>query len=207
MVDHGWADLLPDPPNDAWMNEAVCITKTARALRKRATYKTGTIIELEAYLLRAIVERLQARVVVEVGTYIGTSTRAMASGSTVSKVYTCDFSNDCLPSDAVIHTFPKVSSTDMLRHLAKKGVRADFCFFDGVLSEDDVSLLLKVTHEQTVLSVHDYTYGAKRSKKEIDYKFVARKGVQNTQLIASAFPTHRLVPPMPGTTLAVMVLA
>lgn len=207
MVDHGWAGLLPDPPNHAWMNEAVYIAKSARGLRKRAEYKTGTILELEAYLLRSIVEHLKARVVVEVGTYIGTSTRAMAAGSTVSKVYTCDFSNDCLQHDAVIHTFPKVSSMDMLRHLAKKGVRADFCFFDGVLSEDDVALLLKVTHEQTVLSVHDYTYGAKRSKKEIDYKFVARKGVQNAQLIASAFPNHRLVPPMPGATLALMVPA
>jgi predicted O-methyltransferase YrrM len=205
MVPHGWSKLLPSPANDEWLNEAVRIDKKADKLRARATYDTGTILQLEAYLLRALVERLQARVVIEVGTFIGTSTKAIASGSTVEAVYTCDCSNDCVKATRVIRTFPRINSTVMLQQLAKRGVRADFCFFDGALTQRDVDLLAQTTHERTVFAVHDYTYGAKRRKKQTLYVMVARKGIGNVELLRQAFPRHQLLEPIAGTTLAVLL--
>ena len=42
-------------------------------------------------------DHMGARVVIEIGTFVGLSTTALASGPTVEAVYTCDASNDCLP--------------------------------------------------------------------------------------------------------------
>lgn len=179
----------------------------AELRRGAATYDTGSIAESEALLLMALAERLRARVVLEVGTFIGTSTTAMAAASTVEAVYTCDVSNDCLPSSVAIRTYPKQTSTTMLRDLVKRGVQADLCFFDGVLNDVDVALLMRVTHPETVYAVHDYTYGPKiRTKRGVvTHEIMPRKGIGNIRLLQPLLSAHRLVEPMTDTTIAVLV--
>jgi hypothetical protein len=181
----------------------------ADAERRRAVadYDTGSILETEAFALSVIAEHLKARIVIEVGTFIGTSTEALAAANTVEKVYTCDVSNDCLPPTPAIQTYPRLRSTDMLRRLVALEVDADLCFFDGVLSAEDVALLARVTHPRTVYALHDYNYGPKIRRKggAVYLETVPRKGIGNAQLLQPRLPNHVLIEPAEGTTLALLV--
>ena len=180
------------------------LTSGAEDRRARAEYDTGSITEDEACLLFSIAELTNARTVIEVGTFIGTSTTAMAGAIGVDVVYTCDVSNDCLPEQDWIRTYPKRTSTDMLRDLVAKGVKAGLCFFDGTLSEEDVNLLEKVTHERTVYAFHDYNYGPK-IRKGGKHEIMPRKGIGNVRLLQPRLPKHRLIEPFEGSTLALLV--
>jgi hypothetical protein len=179
----------------------------AELRRVRADYDTGSITEQEAVSLCALAEFIKARVVIEVGTFIGTSTEALAAAKTVEKVFTCDVSNDCLPPTAVIQTYPRLRSSDMLRRLVALEVDADLCFFDGVLSAEDVGLLARVTHPRTVYALHDYNYGPKIRRKggAVYLETVPRKGIGNAALLQPRLPTHVIVEPAEGTTLALLV--
>ena len=173
----------------------------AEARRAAADYNTGSITAVEATLLRSLAEHVGASVVIEIGTFIGASTHALAASDGVAAVYTCDASNDCVQSDGIITSFPRASSTQMLRALVSRGVRADLCFFDGVVQKADLSPLARLCGPQAVFAVHDYNYGPKiRSSGAV--VTVPRKGIGNIQAIASQWPTHVLTEPMAETTLA-----
>jgi predicted O-methyltransferase YrrM len=176
------------------------LASDAEQRRSVASYNTGSILATEAQMLLDAVQRLCARVVIEVGTFVGLSTTALASGPTVEAVYTCDASNDCLPATATIRTYPKQSSTQMLRDLVARGVKADLCFFDGTVTPADVPLLAHVTSQDTVFIVHDYNHGPKWRKKQL--VTVPRKGIGNVELLRKSFPSHVVVDPLPDTTLA-----
>jgi predicted O-methyltransferase YrrM len=194
---------LPVARNPLWLSEVRDIARDAEARRQLADYDTGSISEYEAYLLRALATFLQAHVVIDVGTFIGTSACALASALTVQLVYTCDASNDCLPSSVAIETFPKTTSLEMLRELKTRCVKADLCFFDGVLRDEDADLLAKVTHPKTVFAVHDYNYGPKIRKHGMET--VPRKGIGNIRLLQPRWPEHVLVEPLPDSLIALLV--
>lgn len=179
----------------------------AEARRVHSDYNTGSITAFEAGLLWALADATHARTVVEVGTFIGTSTVALSRGADVRDVYTCDSSNDCLPATDVLHPYPRWTSTEMFHHLVKIGVQADLCFFDGVLRRDDVRLLQAITHAGTVCAVHDYNHGPKirRHGSREWTEIVPRKGIGNIDLLRTWVKGHRLVPPEPETTLAVLL--
>jgi len=196
-----WASLAADSRVDAARVRQMCAEADAR--RVQADYDTGSITALEAGLLWSLAETVRAHVVIEVGTFIGTSTSALAAASCVERVYTCDVSNDCLPSTDVIKTFPKQTSTEMLKRLSARGVSADLCFFDGVLTPEDVALLGTVCRFDTVFAVHDYNYGPKIRKHGLET--MPRKGIGNVGLLKRMWPAHALVLPLPETTLAALV--
>lgn len=200
-----WSFLAP--PSDAMRAEVRQLAVDADARRLRADYATGSILESEALALWALAEFVKARVVIEVGTFIGTSTTALAMGSHVESVFTCDISNDCLPSFGVVRTYPKQSSTQMLRDVKRRGVRADLCFFDGVLSPTDADLVTEVTHDRTVFAFHDFNFGPKqRTARGVTYlETVPRKGIGNVNLLKPRLWKHTLVQPQPDTTLALLV--
>lgn len=178
----------------------------AEQRRVRADYDTGSITEHEAFCLLSLAQYLSARVVIEVGTFVGLSTVALASASTVEAVYTCDASNDCLPATDVIHTYPKHNSTEMLSDLIGRRVRADLCFIDGVLAVPaDVVLLSGLTHRETVFAFHDYNYGSKiRKGGKLEHN-IPRKGIGNVQALQPHLPNHVLIEPQPETTLALLM--
>lgn len=180
------------------------ILQDSERRRRFADYDTGSVTGFEAFCLLALVQACQARVVIEVGTFIGVSTRALALGALVRAVYTCDASNDCVPPTDVIRPYPKRSSTAMLQDLVRLEVRADVCFFDGVLREGDADLLMRVTHPDTVYAFHDYNYGPKL-RKGGRLETVPRKGIGNVHVLRPLLPTHVLIDPQPETTLAVLV--
>lgn len=196
-----WASVAPVVPSSICLSFIEQIATAADARRVRADYDTGSVTAYEAYLLWSLAFR--ARVVIEVGTFIGTSTHALAAGNAVQAVYTCDVSNDCLAATDVIHPYPKVTSTVMLMDLCKRGVRADLCFFDGVLNLRDADLLRNVTHLETVFAFHDYNYGPKQRKRGLET--MPRKGIGNVNLLRPHLPAHVLIEPRPETTLALLV--
>lgn len=187
-----------------WRDAVRQIVIQAEPRRAQADYNTGSIAEDEACALLALAAYINAKTVIEIGTFIGTSTLAMAAAPTVTRVYTCDASNDCLPATERVRTYPKQSSTVMLADLKRQGVRADLCFFDGVLPEDDLPWLWKVTTPETVYAVHDYNYGPK-IRKSGALETVARKGVGNVRVLQPHLPGHVLVKPQPDTTVAALV--
>lgn len=172
--------------------------------RRFADYDTGSITGYEAFCLLALAEYLHAKVVIEVGTFVGLSTMALAEATAVEAVYTCDASNDCLKSTETIRTYPRRTSTDMLRDLAKRQVRADLCFFDGVLMPPDVDLLQRVTHPETVYAFHDYNYGPK-IRKGGTREMMPRKGIGNVRALQPVLYGYVLIEPQPETTLALLV--
>jgi predicted O-methyltransferase YrrM len=206
VVDSYWASLKVSADI---RSRVAALAVDAEARRAQADYNTGSILESEACLLAVLSERLKARTIIEVGTFIGMSTTALALGSAVESVYTCDGSNDCLPATTVIRTYPKRTSTHMLRDMGQLGVSADLCFFDGVLQQADSSLLRGLVHDQTVYAFHDYNYGPKvRCRHGRQFmETVPRKGIGNVGLLQPWLSNHRLVEPLPDTTLALLVPA
>lgn len=199
-----WAKALPAELDGRWMADAQRIALDADTRRVRADYDTGSILPFEAYMLRALADHLAAQVAIEVGTFIGTSTMALAAASSVHAVYTCDVSNDCLGHRPKVTSFPKVRSTEMFRRLVALGVCADLCFFDGVLEEQDIALLAALCHPRTVFAVHDYNFGPK-IRKNGARETMPRKGIGNARLLQQKWPTLTVVEPLPGTTLALLV--
>lgn len=202
-----WASVLLSSPQATWAADVRRIVAEAETRRERADYNTGSILETEAYALRALAEYLKAKTVVEVGTFIGTSTCALASAATVQAVYTCDASNDCLRATETIATFPKVSSATMLRRLAASKVKADLCFLDGTLRAADIAPLKAVMRKGAIFAVHDYNYGPKRRVRHgvESYETVPRKGIGNIRLLQPHWPDHMVIEPRPETTLALFV--
>lgn len=198
-----WSRFLA-VPHQPWQDAIARICVEADARRARADYDTGSILASEAYALLALAEYLQARTVIEVGTFIGTSTCALAEASTVKAVYTCDVSNDCLGTHGPITTFAKQTSTQMLRALKARGVKADLCFFDGVLKPEDIALLAAVCANAPVFAVHDYNYGPKIRPWGLET--MPRKGIGNVDLLKQQWPSHVVVDPVgESSTLALLV--
>lgn len=180
------------------------ISADAERRRSAADYDTGSVTGFEAYCLLALAQSIAARTILEVGTFVGLSTVALSQATTVQTVYTCDASNDCLPSTEVIRTYPKRTSTHMLRDLIRQQVRADLCFYDGVLMAGDADLILRVTHRDTVHAFHDFNYGPK-IRKSGKLETVPRKGIGNVAALQPLLSRYVLIPPQPETTLALLV--
>ena len=174
------------------------IADEAETRRSKAMYNTGTVPLQTALCLRALCEWVAPQVVIEVGTFIGTSTYALRA----AKIYTCDTSNDCLPATDRIETFPFQPSHRMLAALAARTPvpRADLCFFDGALGEKDAVLLRRLTHAGTVYAFDDYYLGPPTPGVK-----PSRKGVVNCDLLRGQLPRHAFLDPAPGTTLALLV--
>jgi Protein of unknown function DUF115 len=173
--------LWPTDLAEIVQNIAICEPR-----RERARFNTGTIPFETAVYLRALSRFYQPEVIAEVGTFIGTSTLALAPQRVI---YTCDSSNDCVPSTESIITHPYQTSAQMLREIQEP---VDFFFFDGRLKPDDLPEIKRLMHDRTVFVFDDYAGN--------------KKGVANVHLLAPLIPTHTLIPPADGpSTLAVGV--
>jgi hypothetical protein len=203
-----WADILPSPPFAEWMTRVSELAAEASQRRSKADYNTGSIAWMEAYQLCALANYLKARVVFEVGTFIGISTHALALAECVHDVYTCDSSNDCCPATDKIRPHPFTGSIDMLNGLRKKGIKADLCFFDGHLKRVDADALPGLTHSGTVFAFHDYNHGPKirlRPNGSTYTETLPRKGIGNVELLKPWLSHHVLIEPLKGNVLALLV--
>ena len=142
-------------------NELNSYFKKLNELRANAEYNTGSISLASSWCLYNIVRYFKPIRIIEVGTFIGRSTISMSQaqddeGIEGAEIFTCDFSNNItLPWDGKtkIHQFQKKSSTEMLKKLTGT---FDFCFFDGRLTEEDLTLLSKLISNKTIIALDDF---------------------------------------------------
>ncbi len=179
--------LTPTDLPELVQNIAVCEPR-----RTVAKYNTGTVpFESSAYL-RALTRFYEPEVIVEVGTFIGTSTMAMKAKRVT---YTCDRSNDCVPTKVDnevgnVITHPYQGSTEMLREIQEP---VDLFFFDGRIQPEDIPHIQRLMKPTSVFVVDDYMNN--------------EKGVANVHMLAPYITEHTLITPADGkpSTLAVMV--
>jgi hypothetical protein len=120
----------------------------------RKSEKTGTISEAGCLYLRALCARFAPPVVVEVGTFIGSSALAMAHESGV--VHTCDKDNDIVQSHGNVIAYGKKTSTQMFAELASAKVKASFFFFDGRIHENDLPLIDLIAEPGSIFAFDDF---------------------------------------------------
>jgi hypothetical protein len=136
-------------------------------LRVSADYNTGSISSSASWGLYATTCLFKPRKIIEIGTFIGRSSIAMAlgmadSGITDGEVHTCDYSNDIkLPSieNASIIQYPMQSSTNMLEKIIadnQMGNKVDMVHFDGRLQNPDYQLLNQLRSPDMIFVLDDF---------------------------------------------------
>jgi hypothetical protein len=150
-------DLVSTKVDVSW-NDIEKIIYQQQSLRAEAEYNTGSLTVDDAYDLCMVVKFFKPRVIAEVGTFIGVSTRAMREGASFAEIYTCDVSNRIRvnSSDTKLHQYPKTSSTDMFKDLAEKKVGVDLLYLDGRIQDEDIQYFPQIIHDQTVFVFDDF---------------------------------------------------
>jgi hypothetical protein len=186
--------LIQDDERGAEKAALLARLKGLEALRVGADYNTGSITFSAAWCLYSLVRHFGLKRAIEVGTFIGKSTVAMAAamddeGGEPGEVATCDGSNAItLPWDgrAQIRQFPKTTSTDMLRQLSGTW---DFVFLDGRLAAEDVGFLEALADPAAMIGLDDLEG--------------SEKGAMNLALLSRSqkFRNHLLIYPAPQDVL------
>jgi len=177
-----WDALLDILPKDA-IPELIRFARQAESLRKHATYNTGTIPLETAVQLRAVCHYYRPRIIVEIGTFIGTSTYAMVASD---RLFTCDERNDCLVATDNVIPHPYMGSTAMLRALVEEGHAGDvdLFFFDGRIQNADIPLIQHLSHPKTIYAIDDCADG--------------QKGVANIKKLLPHLQSYGVIPPNPA---------
>lgn len=135
------------------------------ALRDKAQYKTGSISTATQWALYSLAYQWQPQVVLEVGTYIGKSTIAMALGADAARgeceIHTCDASNTFdLPacSKTRVVQYPGSPSTQMLTEMVEDGFagKVQLMHIDGRLSKDDIGLMSQLAASEVIVALDDF---------------------------------------------------
>jgi len=159
------------------------------ALREKADYNTGSIWVSAAWCLYSLVRHFQLRRAIEVGTFIGKSTVAMAAamddGGHPGEIFTCDMSNSLdLPwtGQTKITQFKGASSSAMLEQL--EGA-FDFVFLDGRLQLPEVGRLEQLLAPDAIIALDDFEG--------------MEKGVANLSMLrqSARFKSYALIYPCP----------
>ena len=130
------------------------------SLRENADYNTGSISLGQALLLYLTVNFFKPKRIIEVGTFIGRSTLAMAHAMDINRrdgeIYTCDFSNNiAVPwnGETRIIQFPMQSSVAMFQKLDGE---FDFLFLDGRVNDEDLINLDRLVTQNTIIALDDF---------------------------------------------------
>ena len=159
------------------------------SLREQADYNTGSIRVGAAWCLYSLVRHFQCSRAIEVGTFIGKSTIAMASamddGGRPGEIVTCDMSNSLdLPwtGETRISQFKRASSTTMFEQLEGQ---YDLAFLDGRLQDQDLARLEYLLTPDAIIALDDFEG--------------MEKGVANLSVLRSSarFKAHALIYPAP----------
>ena len=146
--------LLDGIDPTTWRDRVQQLMADAERRRPMARYNTGTISEAACLYLLALTNRIRPKTVIEVGTFIGTSSTVMSLFA--DRIYTCDKSNDCFPGTARIVCHPFTGSKRMLTGLRGRLVEADLFFFDGRISDDEIPSIRALSHATTVYAFDDF---------------------------------------------------
>ena len=193
--------------------DAEMISERTAPLVDKFPSVAGSISLNSASLIWLTTKYFAPKVICEVGTYIGRSTLAMACGcaSTLTELYTCDGTYDCMnfddfkeldlnkdKLDAInkIKYFGKTMSHDMFAEIKNLNKKADLIFIDGRLSDQDVSLIKQIANPECIFLIDDFEG--------------VEKGVLNAMILRNNFPNYIILEPLFETSgqrevLAVMV--
>lgn len=162
-----WKKILEstESKKSFFFNDFIKKLEDLENLRKQSDYNTGSISHTSAWQLFSFVCFFKPKVILEVGTFIGKSTIAMALGADTyfndhkTQIYSCDKDNEIsLPniSKTKIYQFHKTTSTQMLEELEKKKIFLDLIHLDGRLQQNDHEILKKITNENSVYLLDDF---------------------------------------------------
>lgn len=166
------------------------IVEQQQELRSQAEYNTGSVPVDDAFELYRVVKFFQPKVIAEVGTFIGVSTKTMnLAMERLVDIYTCDHSNNINLDVPNIFQYPKRPSFEMFADMVEKGVKVDLVYLDGRLSQEDVEPLSKIIYAETVFVLDDFEG--------------TEKGVANAMMLES--PGRVLVYPREGRKTAMSI--
>jgi predicted O-methyltransferase YrrM len=150
--------IVDEKVNDFPYETIEKIIEEQQRLRVDADYNTGSVPYDDAVELYKLAAFFKPKVIAEVGTFIGVSTRTMRLGASSADIYTCDVSNRIQidSSDTKLYQYPKTSSTDMFKDLAEKKIGVDLMYLDGRVQEEDFQYFPKIIHDQTVFVFDDF---------------------------------------------------
>ena len=140
--------------------------------------KSGAASIVDCGELYSAVQNLRPRVIVEVGTWFGTTAMIMAKALIESQmdsvIYTCDKHNVYHQMDPYRDyiRYYNMRSHKFFQRIIRAGKRADFIFLDASLKEIDMPYLKNLCHKDTVIYGHDMHQ---------------RKGKKNIMLIQKTF--------------------
>jgi len=136
------------------------------SLRRDAAYDTGSITTGAAWALYSLAHYFAPRRMLEIGTFIGKSTLALAQGAddagTGVDLHTCDMSNTLeLPrvTKCNVRQYAGFSSTAMLTELAGGGRNEgsfQLLYVDGRLQLDDFPLLQRLCAPDVIVALDDF---------------------------------------------------
>jgi len=136
------------------------IIEDQQKLRAEANYNTGSVPFDDAVELYKLVKFFKPRMIAEVGTFIGVSTKVMdeALKDDFHRIFTCDSSNDIqiYKDNKHIIQYPKQTSTHMFRDLADKNLGIDLIYLDGRIQEEDFQYLPNIIHDHTIFVFDDF---------------------------------------------------
>lgn len=158
------ASMLGVPENVFWGYFQECGRHPRPSLEQDPT--NWSMPEVEAIMLYAIVRAAQPATVLELGTHLGYSTRAIMRGlvrNDYGLVVTLDREQH-LQADSVLHTSSRVVafSIDGIEHLKKMNYPLGMVFEDGDHTEENtyqfLSTCLPRLNPKGVVVVHDVAY-------------------------------------------------
>ena len=157
-----WDSILSSTEiNDGKREKLFSELLSLEKLRKKADYNTGTISNAAAWCLYCVVKYFAPQNIMEIGTFIGKSSWAMAKAQDDcyiddGYIVTCDFSNDInIPwvGKTKFKQYKKQSSTDMLN---QEKTSPDLILIDGRLQNDDLVLFAKLLSQNTIIILDDF---------------------------------------------------
>ncbi len=160
LIDEG-AYLRPSFENK--LLPVVCDRLNDPSLQRADSGSIGVGSALSLFLAAA---KRKPNLIVEVGTYIGTSAACMGFGASMSgnpvQLVTCDI-NPCtnqpfagldLPEGSTENVMQK-GSTEMFRFLLSQGSKIDMLHIDGRLRGEDLQLLSQLMKPDTLIALDD----------------------------------------------------
>ena len=148
---------------------------------------SGAINELDAMILYHLVRHFKPENIFEIGTWFGTSAQVMLLAQK-SSIYTCDKNNYFVAQSQFIH-FMNTESWNAIKKFGRIGYPIDLIFTDGALYGNDPKRLSKLCRRKIFIT-HDYV------GKE--------KGYRNVRKMKKLWPGAVFIPPVEGSTIAVL---